>query len=159
MGPPLCGEILSGSGWRVQSMRLDDLFFSRHINFQRLPHRRTYTANRMAQALHVKGRHVAKTVLLKTGQGHMLAVLPATHQIDLEQLREDLHDPRIELAAEEEMDRLFPDCERGAVPPFGSLYQVPTIMDESLAEDGSIVFEGPDHEQAIRISLQDYEAI
>src|SRR5579883_2183539 len=111
MGPPLCGEILSGSGWRVPTMRLDDLLVSRHITFQRLPHRRTYTANRMAQALHVKGREVAKTVLLKTGQGHMLAVLPATHKIDLEQLREDMGDSRIELAAEEEMDRLFPDCE------------------------------------------------
>jgi len=140
-------------------MRLDDLLVSRHIPFQRLPHRRTYTANRMAQALRVKGREVAKTVLLRTGQGHILAVLPATHQIDLEQLREELGDPRIELAAEEEMDRLFPDCERGAVPPFGSLYQVPTIMDDSLAEDENIVFEGPDHEQAIRISLQDYETI
>ncbi len=140
-------------------MRLDDLLVSRHISFQRLPHRRTYTANRMAQALHVKGREVAKTVLLRTGQGHMLAVLPATHQIDLEQLREDLGDPHIELAAEEEMDRLFPDCERGAVPPFGSLYHVPTIMDESLAEDENIVFEGPDHEQAIRISFRDYEAV
>ncbi len=140
-------------------MRLDDLLVSRHISFQRLPHRRTYTANRMAQALHVKGREVAKTVLLKTGKGHMLAVLPATHQIDLEQLREDLGDPSIQLAAEEEMDRLFPDCERGAVPPFGSLYQIPTIMDDSLAQDETIVFEGPNHEQAIRMSLRDYEAI
>jgi Ala-tRNA(Pro) deacylase len=143
----------------MQTMRLDELLVSRHISFQRLPHRRTYTANRMAQALHVKGREVAKTVLLKTVKGPLLAVLPATHKIDLEQLREDLGDSRVELAAEEEMDRLFPDCERGAVPPFGSLYQVPTIMDDSLAEDESIVFEGPNHEQAIRMSLHDYEAI
>jgi Ala-tRNA(Pro) deacylase len=143
----------------MQTMRLDDLLVSRHIPFQRLPHRRTYTANRMAQVLHVKGREVAKTVLLKTSQGHMLAVLPATHQIDLEQLREDLGDPHIELAGEEDMDRLFPDCERGAVPPFGSLYQVPTIMDDSLAQDETIVFEGPDHEQAIRMSFHDYETI
>ncbi len=140
-------------------MRLDDLLVSRHISFQRLPHRRTYTANRMAQVLHVKGREVAKTVLLKTGNGPLLAVLPATHKIDLEQLREDMGDSRIELAAEEEMDRLFPDCERGAVPPFGSLYEMPTIMDDSLAHDETIVFEGPNHEQAIRMSLHDYEAI
>lgn len=140
-------------------MRVDDLLVSRHISFQRLPHRRTYTANRMAQALHVKGRKVAKTVLLKTAQGHMLAVLPATHHIDLEQLREDLGDPNVALAGEDEMERLFPDCEPGAVPPFGSLYQLPTFMDDSLAQDESIVFEGPDHEQAIRMSLQDYEAI
>jgi Ala-tRNA(Pro) deacylase len=143
----------------MQTMRLDDLLVSRHIPFQRLPHRRTYTANRMAQALHVKGRQVAKIVLLRTGNGPLLAVLPATHHIDLEQLRADLGDERIALASEDEMDRLFPDCERGAVPPFGSLYQVPTIMDDSLAEDKSIVFEGPDHEQAIRMALQDYEAI
>jgi Ala-tRNA(Pro) deacylase len=138
-------------------MRLDDLLVSRHIAFQRLPHRRTYTANRMAQALHVKGRHVAKTVLVRTGAGHMLAVLPATHHIDLEQLGEDLGGQRVELASEAEMGQLFPDCECGAVPPFGSLYQVPTIMDESLADDQAIVFEGPDHEQAICMSMRDYE--
>jgi Ala-tRNA(Pro) deacylase len=140
-------------------MKLDDLLVSRHIAFQRLPHRRTYTANRMAQALHVKGREVIKTVLVRTGQGHALAVLPATHRVDLDQLREDLGEERIELAPEEEMDRLFPDCERGALPPFGSLYHVPTIMDESLAEDETIVFEAQDHEQAIRMSLRDYESI
>ncbi len=140
-------------------MKLDDLLISRHIAFQRLPHRRTYTANRMAQALHVKGREVAKIVLVRTGSGHALAVLPATHHVDMDQLREDLGEERVELASEEDMDRLFPDCERGAVPPFGSLYQVPTIMDDSLAEDRSIVFEAQDHEQAIRMSMQDYEAI
>ena len=113
----------------------------------------------MAQALHVKGREVAKIVLVRTGSGHALAVLPATHHVDMDQLREDLGEERVELASEEDMDRLFPDCERGAVPPFGSLYQVPTIMDDSLAEDRSIVFEAQDHEQAIRMSMQDYEAI
>jgi Ala-tRNA(Pro) deacylase len=140
-------------------MKLDELLTSRHIAFQRLPHRRTYTANRMAQALHVKGREVAKTVLVRTAHGHVLAVLPATHHVDLEQLRDDLGEERVELAGEDEMDRLFPDCERGVLPPFGSLYQVPTIMDDSLAEDESIVFEANDHEQAIRMSLRDYEAI
>jgi Ala-tRNA(Pro) deacylase len=140
-------------------MRLDDFLNNRHVHFEKLPHRRTYTANRMAQALHVKGREVAKTVLLRTESGHMLAVLPASHHIDLEQLRIDLGDERVAIAAEEEMDSLFPDCERGAMPPFGSLYHLSTLMDESLAEDENIVFEGSDHEQAIRMSLHDYETI
>jgi Ala-tRNA(Pro) deacylase len=140
-------------------MKLDELLTSRHIAFQRLPHRRAYTANRMAEALHVKGREVAKTVLVRAGTGHVLAVLPATHHVDLDQLGEDLGGERVELASEEEMDRLFPDCERGVLPPFGSLYQVPTIMDDSLAEDETIVFEVRDHEQAIRMSLHDYESI
>lgn len=140
-------------------MKLDELLVSRHIAFQRLPHRRTYTANRMAQALHVKGHEVAKTVLVRTGRGHALVVLPATHHIDLDQLRDDLGEDRVELASEEEMGRLFPDCECGAVPPFGSLYQMPTIMDESLAQDESIVFESQGHEQAIRMAMADYEAV
>jgi Ala-tRNA(Pro) deacylase len=140
-------------------MKLDELLADRHIAFERLPHRRTYTANRMAQVLHVTGKEVAKTVVLRTAHGHVLAVLPATHHVDLEQLREDLGEERVELASEEEMDRLFPDCERGAMPPFGSLYQMPTIVDESLAEDQTIVFESQDHEQAIRMAYQDYEAL
>jgi Ala-tRNA(Pro) deacylase len=143
----------------MKTMRFEDLLVSRHIPFQRLPHRRTYTANRLAQALHVKGREVAKTVLVKSDHGPILAVLPATHHIDLEQLCEDLGEEHVELASEEEMERLFPDCECGAVPPFGSLYQVPTIMDDSLAADETIVFEGPHHEEAIRMALRDYEAV
>ena len=133
-------------------MRLDELLTSRHIPFERLPHRPAYTANRMAQALHVRGKDVAKTVLLRTSHGHVLAVLPATHAVDLEQLRRDLGEERVELAPEEEMDRLFPDCERGAIPPFGSVYHLPTLVDESLAEDEQIVFEAHNHKEAIRMA-------
>jgi Ala-tRNA(Pro) deacylase len=140
-------------------MRLDELLTSRHISFDRMPHRPAYTANRMAQALHVRGKDVAKTVLLRTGHGHVLAVLPATHQVDLEQVRRDLGEERVELAPEEEMDRLFPDCERGAIPPFGSLYQLPTLVDESLTQDEQIVFEAHTHEEAIRMAYRDYEAL
>src|SRR3954464_6233147 len=108
-------------------MKLDEFLSSRRIPFERLAHRPVYTANRMAQALHVRGKEVAKTVLLRTDQGYLLAVLPATHQIDLPRLRQELSAGRVELASEEEMDQLFPDCERGAIPPFGSMYNLPTL--------------------------------
>jgi Ala-tRNA(Pro) deacylase len=140
-------------------MKLDELLTSRHIAFERLRHQPAYTANRIAQALHVPGREMAKSVLLRSGHGYVLAVLPATHQVDLEQLRQDLGEERMEMATEEEMDRLFPDCERGAMPPFGSLYQLPTLVDESLAADEEIVFEAQNHEEAIRMRYRDYEAI
>jgi Ala-tRNA(Pro) deacylase len=140
-------------------MRLDEMLFDRQVKFERLSHRPTYTANRMAQALHVPGREVAKTVLVRAGRGYVLAVLPATHKIDLEQLRQRLGEDRVEMASEEEMDRLFPDCERGALPPFGSLYHIPTVVDETLAEDEQIVFEGQTHEDAIRMRFCDYEAV
>ncbi|HXG13308.1 MAG TPA: YbaK/EbsC family protein [Gemmataceae bacterium] len=140
-------------------MRLDELLTSRHIPFERLHHRPAYTANRIAQVLHVPGKEVAKTVLLRTGHGYALAVLPATHRVNLEQVRQALGEEQVEMASEEEMDRLFPDCERGAMPPFGSLYHLPTIVDESLAEDEQIVFEAQNHEEAIRMAYRDYEAL
>src|SRR5437868_2607217 len=132
-------------------MKLDELLTSRQVAFERLHHRPAYAANRIAQALHVPGREMAKSVLLRGPQGYVLAVLPSTHQIDLERLRQDLGEGQMEMATEDEMERVFPDCERGAMPPFGSLYQLPTLVDESLAEDEQIVFEGQNHEEAIRM--------
>jgi Ala-tRNA(Pro) deacylase len=140
-------------------MNLDEFLSSRHVAFERLHHRPAYTANRTAQVLHVPGREVAKTVLLRAGKGYALAVLPATHRVDLERVSQDLGGERVELASEEDMGRLFPDCERGAVPPFGSLYRLPTLVDESLAEDEEIVFEAQSHEDAIRMSYRDFEEL
>jgi Ala-tRNA(Pro) deacylase len=140
-------------------MRLDEVLSSRQIQFKRFAHRPAYTANRMAQALHVPGREVAKTVLLRTEGGYLLAVLPATHQVDLTELRQEMGANRLEMATEEEMERLFPDCERGAIPPFGSLYNMPTVVDESLAEDDQITFEAQSHEEAMRMAYRDFEEI
>ncbi|HEY8504993.1 MAG TPA: YbaK/EbsC family protein [Gemmataceae bacterium] len=140
-------------------MRLDEFLSSRHVPFTRLSHPPAYTANRVAQALHVPGKEMAKTVLLRTGHGYVLAVLPATHRVDLDQLRQELGEEEVWLATEEEMDKLFPDCERGAMPPFGSMYHLPTLMDEALAADEEIVFEGQNHEEAIRMTCRDYLAV
>jgi Ala-tRNA(Pro) deacylase len=140
-------------------MKLDELLSSRRIPFERLHHRPTYTAQRMAQMLHVHGREVAKTVLLRTGEGYVITVLPADHKVDLEQVRHFLGDEEVNLASESEMERVFPDCERGALPPFGSLYHLETLVDESLAADEQIVFEAQNHEDAIRMSYHDYEAL
>lgn len=140
-------------------MRLDEFLSSRHVAFERLHHRPEYTANRMAQALHVPGREVAKCVLVRAGHGYALAVLPATHRVDLDLLRQDLGEDDLAMATEDEMDQLFPDCERGAMPPFGSLYYLPTVVDESLADDDKIVFESQSHEEAIRMAYRDYEAL
>jgi Ala-tRNA(Pro) deacylase len=140
-------------------MRLDEFLDERRIPFTRLHHQPAYTANRVAQLLHVPGREMAKTVLIRTRSGYLLAVLPATHRVDLEQLQQDLAEGHLELASENEMECIFTDCERGAMPPFGSLYELPTIVDESLAEDDEIVFEAQDHEDAIRMRYRDFEAV
>jgi Ala-tRNA(Pro) deacylase len=140
-------------------MRLDELLTDRHVRFERLRHRPTYTANRMAQTLHVPGKEVAKAVLLRAGHGYVLAVLPATHQVDLCRIREELGEEWVEMATEPELETVFADCEPGARPPFGSLYNIQTLMDESLAEDDQIVFEGHNHEESYRMACRDYEAV
>ena len=140
-------------------MKLDEFLSEQQVPFERLHHAPAYTAHRVAQLLHVPGREMAKTVLVRTDEGYVLTVLPATHHVDLEQLRADLDAGDVDLASEAEMERLFPDCERGAMPPFGSLYHMPTVVDQALAEDNVIVFEAQDHEQAIRMAYRDYEAV
>ncbi len=140
-------------------MKIDELLTSRHVPFEALHHRPTYTANRMAQVLHVPGKEVAKSVLLRSGNDYILVVLPATHYVDMDRIRRRLGEQDVEMASEEEIERVFPDCERGAMPPFGSLYHIHTLMDESLAEDEEIVFENQTHEDAIRMRFDDYESL
>ncbi len=140
-------------------MRLDQWLNEHQIHFNRLQHAPVYTANRLAQCLHMPGREVAKTVLLRTGEGYAVAVLPADRRVDLEQVRRCLDDDGAELASEAEIERLFPDCAPGALPPFGSLYHLRTLVDESLAQDEEIVFDAQSHEEAIRMAYRDYETL
>jgi Ala-tRNA(Pro) deacylase len=140
-------------------MNLDQFLSSCRVPFEHLRHRPAYTANRVAQMLHSPGGEVAKTVLLRTDRGYLLAVLPATHHVDLDEVRREMGVERVEMASEADMERLFPDCERGTVPPFGSLYRLETIVDDSLSQDERIVFDAQCHEDAIRMSYRDYENV
>jgi Ala-tRNA(Pro) deacylase len=140
-------------------MRIDEFLSNCDVAFERLPHRLTFTSNRLAQALHVKGHNVAKSVLVRTGRGFALAVLPATHQVNLPALKRDLGDEQVELAGEEDVAKVFQECEPGVRPPFGSLYHVPTIVDEELTKDEAIVFEAQNHEEALRVAYGDYERL
>jgi Ala-tRNA(Pro) deacylase len=126
------------------------------VPYEALPHRPAYDAQRLAQAVDETGYHVAKTVLLKGDSDHLLAVLPATHRVDLADVTQRLRVDRLELASEEEVVERFPDCETGAVPPFGSRYGMTTLVDEALSEQEEIVFEGNTHEEAIRMRFADY---
>lgn len=138
-------------------MKVQQFLNSRGIAFEMLPHEPTFSAQRMAQAVHVSGENVAKPVLLKADGQFVLAVVPATHQIHLEMAREALAAHHLELASEDELANMFPDCELGALPPFGTQYGVETLVDASLAEDDEIVFEGNAHRNAFRMKYRDYE--
>lgn len=128
--------------------------------FDVVEHEPTYDSTHLAQAVDVPARRVAKSVLLRASEGYCyaLAVLPATHRVDLEQVGRILG-LGVCLATEAEVGQHCPDCELGALPPFGSQYGLETIMDESIAADEEIVFEGNTHHEAIRMRAQDYYEI
>jgi len=128
------------------------------VEYEVLRHPEAITAQRIAQAEHVKGRHHAKVVMIKSGEQHLMAVLPADHQVDLKKLRKTTG-KSASLDTEKEFKSLFPDCAIGAMPPFGNLYGVPTYVDKSLAEEDYIVFEAGTHTDAIKLRYRDYEKI
>jgi Ala-tRNA(Pro) deacylase len=129
--------------------------------YEQVAHQPTYSAQRMAGQLHVPGREVAKTVLLRARpkQDYVVAVLPANMVIDLDRAAKMLDAKRLELATEPEIATFCTDCEFGALPPFGSRYGLKTIVDSTLAEDDVIVFEGNTHHDAIRMKFDDYRRL
>lgn len=140
-------------------MNVQDFLNNRKIPFETLEHAPTYTAQTLAQAVHVRGQEVAKTVLLTVDDGYMLAVLPSTHEVDFPAVAEFLGAEQVGLADEQACGERFADCELGALPPFGSKYGLRTLVDQSLLEDDQIVFEGNSHHEAIRMKCDDYVAI
>jgi Ala-tRNA(Pro) deacylase len=140
-------------------MNVQEFLTQRKVPFQALEHRPTYTAQRLAQVVHVPEEEVAKAVLLRADDGYVLTVLPATRGVDLGRVRQLVGAELVELATEPECGDCFPDCELGALPPFGSKYGMRTIVDRSLAEDDEIVFEGNTHHEAVRMKFRDYEQL
>jgi Ala-tRNA(Pro) deacylase len=124
-----------------------------------LPHIRTFTAQGATASLHVKGRELARSVILRTDDGHLaIAVVPAPRPPDLG-AASAVMSTKVELAREGEFAGQFWDCEVGAPPPFGNLYGMPVYVDESLREDPEIVFNGGTHDEAIRMRNADFERL
>ena len=138
--------------------RLIECLDENKVSYEILRHPEAITAQRIAEAEHVKGRRHAKVVMVKSGGQHLMVVLPAEHLIDHEKLAKIVGQD-VSFESEQEFESLFPDCAVGAMPPFGSLYGVPTYVDKSLAEEDYIVFEAGTHTEAIRLSYRDYEKI
>jgi len=140
-------------------MNIQQFLNEQSVDYEALPHRETFTASRLADALHEPGDYVAKTVVLKADGEYILAVLPASYTLELSLARSEIGCENLVLAHEDELGDLFPDCELGAIPPFGSLYGLQTWVDSRLAEDDHIVFDGQSHEEALRMSYASYEAL
>jgi Ala-tRNA(Pro) deacylase len=127
------------------------------IEFETLEHSTAYTAQEIAAATHIKGKALAKAVIVKADDHMVMAVLPSDHKILLDKLGEVLHARQVEIAKEEEFKDLFPDCETGSQPPLGNLYSMDVIADDSLTESPDITFNAGTHHDVITMHRSDWE--
>jgi Ala-tRNA(Pro) deacylase len=139
-------------------MRVPEFLAAHQVAFETLVHPPAFTAQKRAKFLHVPGRHVAKGVLLAGPEGYFLAVLSADRHVDTGALARALAGP-VRLAEDREVAEVFRDCEWGAVPPFGTLYGLPTVLDEALDPDAALVFEAHTHAEAIRMRCREFERL
>jgi len=132
---------------------------SNKVKFELRHHPARYTAREVAAAEHITGEEVAKVVILKADDRTVMCVLPATCVIDVEKAKKALGAGKVALATEDEMADLFPDCEVGAMPPFGAEYSLETYVDEHLAEDEEVLIPAGTHEDSVLLAWDDYQRL
>src|SRR5579864_1831962 len=135
--------------------KLREFLDSQSVKYLVVSHSLAYTAQGVAALAHVSGKKLAKTVIVKVDDILAMAVVPASSHVDLDRLRELTGALTVELATEREFKDAFPDCETGAMPPFGNLYDMPVYADANLAENEEITFSAGSHRELVRMSWYD----
>jgi Ala-tRNA(Pro) deacylase len=130
-----------------------------NVPYSVFPHTRAYTAQEEAAVTHVPGRDWAKAVICFVDGEPIQAVVPADLEVDLDRLAIVARATSIRLADEDELRWLYPDCERGAMPPLGPLYRQMVYVDDALADEAEIVFNAGTHGDAVRMRYEDFAAI
>ncbi len=139
--------------------RLKEFLDSNNIQYVRISHSPAYTAQAIAASAHVSGKELAKTVMVKVDGKMAMAVLPASYQVDFALMKEAVRAKELELATEAEFKDLFPECEVGAMPPFGNLYDMQVFAAAKLAEDDEIAFNAGSHTELIKLAYKDFERL
>lgn len=122
-----------------------------NIQYHEIPHVLTMSSARTAQACHVSGDRLAKAIVLRRDGGYLLAVLPASHHLNLPDLKARLGEDLV-MANETEIDRLFADCAHGAVPAVGRCYGLDLVIDDSIQAQPEVYIEAGDHETLLQLT-------
>ncbi len=141
------------------SPRLHNFLDERNAPYATLSHLRSLTAHETARATHSDHQRFAKPVILKVDGKLAMVVMPAAYRVDLLRLSRALAGANVELASEEEFRDAFPDCELGAMPPFGHLYGMPVYVDSRLAQQREIVFNAGSHTESLRMDYAEFERL
>ena len=129
------------------------------VKFISIQHSAAYTAQEVAALAHIPGEEMAKTVMVKIDGVMAMAVVPASHQVDFDRLREVAGAKQVELASESEFKGYFPACDVGAMPPFGNLYEMTVYCSDALSKDLEVAFSAGSHSELIRLAYADYEQL
>jgi len=140
-------------------MQVTEFLDKSKVKYKVTKHEPSYTAQNLAAAEHEPGKFVAKPVIVRADDKYVMCVLSAPNKVDMKALKKQLGAKSVKLADEKEIGRIFPDCALGAEPPFGNLYDLPTVMDKSLEADDHITFQAGSYEKAIRMSMKDYRKL
>jgi Ala-tRNA(Pro) deacylase len=139
--------------------KLTEYLDTNKVRYMVITHSPAYTAQGIAGLAHIPGRELAKTVMVKLDGELVMAVLPAKYHVDLVALRRAFDAKTASLASEEEFQDRFPECETGAMPPFGNLYGLTVFADYSLERDQEIAFNAGTHRELIRMGWEDYRKL
>jgi len=139
--------------------KLKEFLDGEGVKYVSIIHSTAYTAQEVAASAHVTGRELAKTVIVELDGQMAMAVLPANRKIVLQDLREVTGSDQVKFASEEEFKKQFPDCETGAMPPFGNLYGMEVYVAESLTKSEEIAFNAGSHTEIIRMRFEDFERL
>lgn len=139
-----------------RSRKLKQFLKSHKVAIEVVPHDARFTSAETAEAEHIRGKNVAKVVIVKAKGKDVMLVLPADRSVDMLKLSALVGTQDVRLEEEEEFVNLFPDCEAGGMPPFGNLYQIPCYIDESLKKSDFVAFKGGNHRETMKIATADF---
>lgn len=139
--------------------KLREFLDSYNIHYVSIKHSRAYTAQMVARSAHINAEELAKTVVVKIDGELAMVVLPASDNVDLDLLKQSTGAKEVQLAAEWEFKDKFPDCEIGAMPPFGNLYDMDVFVSPHLREDEHIAFNAGTHSEVIQLAYNDFDEL
>jgi Ala-tRNA(Pro) deacylase len=139
--------------------KLKEFLDEKNVEYSSIEHSRAYTARDTAMTARVPAEGVAKTVMVKLDDKMAMAVLPAANEVDFDLLKKVSNATKVSLASELEFAHIFPDCELGAMPPFGNLYGLDVYVAAALAGDEEIFFSAGSHTEIVRMGYGDFEGV
>lgn len=139
--------------------RLKDFLDEHQVKYVVISHSRAFTTQEIAAQTHIPGKELAKTVIVEIDGRTAMAVLPGSQKVDLDLLRDAVGAERVTLAKEAAFRDRFPECDLGAMPPFGNLYGMPVYVADSLTEDEEIAFNAGSHDQLVKMAYRDFERL